>query len=1065
MANYLVASGSRKISQLEIATNPIPENSSSVMPMVIGDTFPITNGTTVQITPNDFLNTLVWNASNVYTQSNQFRGDNEFSGSNRFTGSINLDDSFLNADFLTPAGELYNTTLRGGMVAVGDFNNPALITAIRMRATNGQGFVIEDAITAPGVPAVTSSILSVGPLGGDVQIHRETHFSEDVYITGSLRVQEIFYVFETASILNSSGSTNFGDTGDDTHKFSGSILLSGSLDIIDGQTLDGVDLSVFSASVQIESQSFAARVTENSQSLSLLSSSYENFSGSQYKFDSGSFSSDITENSQSLSLLSSSYENFSGSQYKFDSGSFSADITENSQSLSLLSSSYENFSGSQYNTDSSSFSSDITENSQSLSLLSSSYENFSGSQYNTDSSSFSADITENSQSLSLLSSSYENFSGSQYNTDSGSVSTRITDLESFSSSLDNTYATDVELATVSQSFETDIDNLSGSISTRFTGNETDISNLQTDSGSFSTRVTTNETDISNLKTDSGSFSTRVTTNETDISNLQTDSGSFSTRVTTNEGDISNLQTDSGSFSTRVTTNETDISNLQTDSGSFSTRITTNENDISNLQTDSGSFSTRVTDQESFSSSFDSNVLEYNNSVGVVSGSSQVVFNDTSFNPFISTSAAISASNHLIPSDNEVYDLGTPTQRWRDLYLSGSTIDLGGLLIQRSADGDVQFIDSASQATKSVTIDSITGSLTVTENLTVGGNITAQQFYTEYVTSSVIFESGSTRFGDTADDTHEFTGSLDVSGATITNNLIINTVTGNNIPYKNNATGFLIDSPLSYDPVTTIFDYTSGGGTTYFTLDENLEESRFNTDVQVTGSLDVSGSINLTSHGANGIILNADVNNGPTSGRVIFMNDSGAGYTIMNELGRLSFRSGSIPGSTSGVEKARLLSNDDFELTSGNFKVANGNGIDFSNTSDASGMTSELLDDYEEGTISGTVTGITATTNTVTGTYTKIGNLVTVHFYVVITGKSSGSGNPYLSLPFTADGTGISVGKLGGLTSLNTIISGLEYMGLYGSNGNLYAHDSSGAYIGQSSWSDGELGVTITYRAL
>jgi len=124
-----------------------------------------------------------------------------------------------------------------------------------------------------------------------------------------------------------------------------------------------------------------------------------------------------------------------------------------------------------------------------------------------------------------------------------------------------------------------------------------------------------------------------------------------------------------------------------------------------------------------------------------------------------------------------------------------------------------------------------------------------------------------------------------------------------------------------------------------------------------------------------------------------------------------------------------------------------------------------LDDYEEGTISATVEGITATTNTVTGTYTKIGNLVTVHCYVVITGKSGGSGNPYLNLPFTADGTGISLSKLGGLTSLNTIISGLEYMGLYGSNGNLYANNSSGAYIGQGSWTDGELGVTITYRAL
>jgi hypothetical protein len=100
---------------------------------------------------------------------------------------------------------------------------------------------------------------------------------------------------------------------------------------------------------------------------------------------------------------------------------------------------------------------------------------------------------------------------------------------------------------------------------------------------------------------------------------------------------------------------------------------------------------------------------------------------------------------------------------------------------------------------------------------------------------------------------------------------------------------------------------------------------------------------------------------------------------------LSFRSGSIPGNTSGVEKARLLSNDDFELTSGNFKVANGYGIDFSATSDSAGMTSELLDDYEEGTFTptaygGTTAGTTTYTNQF-GYYTKVGRMVNVNMLV------------------------------------------------------------------------------------
>ena len=58
---------------------------------------------------------------------------------------------------------------------------------------------------------------------------------------------------------------------------------------------------------------------------------------------------------------------------------------------------------------------------------------------------------------------------------------------------------------------------------------------------------------------------------------------------------------------------------------------------------------------------------------------------------------------------------------------------------------------------------ITGSLNVSENIVVQGTITAQEFNTELVSSSVIYESGSTKFGDTSDDTHDFTGSLNVDG--------------------------------------------------------------------------------------------------------------------------------------------------------------------------------------------------------------------------------------------------------------------------------------------------------------
>ncbi len=59
---------------------------------------------------------------------------------------------------------------------------------------------------------------------------------------------------------------------------------------------------------------------------------------------------------------------------------------------------------------------------------------------------------------------------------------------------------------------------------------------------------------------------------------------------------------------------------------------------------------------------------------------------------------------------------------------------------------------------------ISGSQLVTDELTVLGAINARQFNISVVSSSVIYQSGSTKFGDTLDDTHEFTGSVNITGS-------------------------------------------------------------------------------------------------------------------------------------------------------------------------------------------------------------------------------------------------------------------------------------------------------------
>jgi hypothetical protein len=63
-----------------------------------------------------------------------------------------------------------------------------------------------------------------------------------------------------------------------------------------------------------------------------------------------------------------------------------------------------------------------------------------------------------------------------------------------------------------------------------------------------------------------------------------------------------------------------------------------------------------------------------------------------------------------------------------------------------------------------------GDQTVSGDVNVGGTITAQEFKTELISASILFESGSSLFGNSADDTHVFTGSVNITGSLFIENL-------------------------------------------------------------------------------------------------------------------------------------------------------------------------------------------------------------------------------------------------------------------------------------------------------
>jgi hypothetical protein len=105
--------------------------------------------------------------------------------------------------------------------------------------------------------------------------------------------------------------------------------------------------------------------------------------------------------------------------------------------------------------------------------------------------------------------------------------------------------------------------------------------------------------------------------------------------------------------------------------------------------------------------------------------------------------------------------------------------------------------------------------------------------------------------------------------------------------------------------------------------------------------------------------------------------------------------------------AQARNNKNFEIVDGDLVVASGHGIDFSAT--AGTGTSELFDDYEEGTFTPVIAdaatgGNTGTASQAYGYYTKVGRNVTIHLNMTdidTTGLTAGNDVYIQGLPFTS----------------------------------------------------------------
>ena len=149
-----------------------------------------------------------------------------------------------------------------------------------------------------------------------------------------------------------------------------------------------------------------------------------------------------------------------------------------------------------------------------------------------------------------------------------------------------------------------------------------------------------------------------------------------------------------------------------------------------------------------------------------------------------------------------------------------------------------FVSESAQILTTVADSTIDGDLTIT------GTVTAQEFHSEFVSSSIVFTSGSHKFGDSQDDIHQMTGSLKISGSVSASSYI----------------GVLSQSAQISDEISGSFNAASSSFSTRLTTNESeLSNTLVSSSAQIAS--DISGSLSaaaVVGLGANIVSASAQI---------------------------------------------------------------------------------------------------------------------------------------------------------------------------------------------------------------
>ena len=254
---------------------------------------------------------------------------------------------------------------------------------------------------------------------------------------------------------------------------------------------------------------------------------------------------------------------------------------------------------------------------------------------------------------------------------------------------------------------------------------------------------------------------------------------------------------------------------------------------------------------------------------------------------------------------------------------------------------------------------------------------------------------------------------------IVTTLTTNTLTANSTAKVGSGVTLSPDGDIFATGVCTATSFSGDGSNlTGISAGTTLSGSTDNTVCTVTGANAIQGESGLTYNGTRLDVTTGDLQviggeGGDAEIRIVAdQGDDGSDYWRIasqasnNKLKLASYASGSW------VDKVNVDTSGNLEVVGGNLVIGtSGKGIDFSADGNAGGMSSELLDDYEEGTFTpefnsgGAASACYASGlsySSQVGVYRKVGNVV--HFIIKIQVSSGTLKSGVLqinNLPFTS----------------------------------------------------------------